>query len=332
MNLRIIKAGVLDTVQDEGRFGHQHLGINPGGAMDKFSARVANALVCNASSAAVIELHFPVSDFFFEQAALIAVTGADFYASINGDEIPRWQPVLINKFSILQFYRLRTGARSYLAVYGGFCLPKWMDSYSTNLKVGAGGFKGRALQKDDEIEILSNPVFNDLIGKKEFHVLPWKAGTGWGDIADKEIMIIPGEEWHKLDEQARTDLTQQNFTISNHSDRMAYRLDQKLSQQHNDELISSAVAFGTIQMLPGGELIILMADHQTSGGYPRIAHVITAHHAKLAQRKAGEMVQFKLCDQQTAEELYIKQQQHLLQLENACKFKLEQVMRIENKG
>jgi antagonist of KipI len=325
MSLRIIKSGILDTVQDKGRFGYQHLGINPGGAMDKFAAHIANTLVGNAANDAVIELHFPAAGYFFEQSAVIAITGADFYASINGDEIPRWQPVLVNKFSILQFYRLRTGARAYLAIHGGLHLPKWLNSYSTNLKIAAGGYKGRGLQKDDEIEIISHDNFDALIGKKEFHVFPWKAGTDWGDDTGNDIMILPGNEWERLDETARNRLTQESFIISNQSDRMAYRLDgERMIMQNNEELISSAVSFGTIQLLPDGQLIVLMADYQTTGGYARIAHVISAHHSKLAQRKPGEELRFVITDQSSAEELYLKQQQHLLQLEIACKFRLEE--------
>src|SRR5262245_8893171 len=113
MNLRIIKAGVQDTVQDGGRYGWQHLGINPGGAMDKLSARIANILVGNDMNEAVIELHFPASAFFFERPALIAVSGADFTASVNGEEIPCLRPVLVSKYSILQFHGIKSGARAY---------------------------------------------------------------------------------------------------------------------------------------------------------------------------------------------------------------------------
>ena len=329
MSLRIIKTGILDTIQDEGRFGYQHLGVNPGGVMDRFAAAIANSLVGNQPTGAVIELHFPASDFFFEESSLIAITGADFYASINGDEIPRYQPVLVNRYSILQFYRLRTGARACLAVHGGFDLPKWLNSYSTNLKVAAGGFRGRALQKDDEIGILSPEKFNSVIGKEEFRVYPWKAGVDWGDDSGEDILMMPGNEWDRLSEETRSKLTGQPFTISSHSDRMAYKLDSdKILVSEKEELVSSAVSFGTIQLLPDGQLIILMADHQTTGGYPRIGNVISAHHSKLAQRKPGEQIRLSVTDQQRAEELFIKQQQHLLQLENACKFKLEEALKM----
>lgn len=325
MNLRIIKAGVLDTVQDCGRYGWQQLGINPGGAMDRWSAEVANILVENNRSEAVIELHFPASEFFFEEAALIAICGADFSANINGEEIPLCQPVIVNRYSILQFYGIKNGARAYLAVRGGFNIPRWLNSYSTQLKAAAGGYKGRAFQKDDEIAVHSlAPGLLSLLDKKEFLILPWKADNR-EEKKENKILLLEGNEWHRLANESKEKILGQPFTISPQSDRMGYRLKgEKLSLQTNEEMISSAVGFGTIQLLPDGQLIVLMADHQTTGGYPRAGHVISAHHSKLAQMKAGEKLYFALTDQPTAEVLFIKQQQHLLQLQNACTFRLQE--------
>jgi antagonist of KipI len=326
MNLRIIKAGVLDTVQDMGRYGWQQLGINPGGAMDKWAAQTSNILVGNETKEAVVEIHFPASEFFFEKPVLIAVCGADFSPHLNGEEIPCGQPVLVNRFSILQFYGIKKGVRAYLAIHGGLDVAVWLNSYSTNVKAGAGGFKGRSLQKDDEIAIhsLSSELLS-LLGKKEFIILPWKANTNWDEKEEREILILPGNEWYRLESSSKEKILNQFFTISHQSDRMGYRLkSEPLVTSISEEIISSAVSFGTVQLLPGGQLIVLMADHQTTGGYPRVAHVISAHHSRLAQMKAGEMIRFRLANQQMAEELLIKQQQHLLQLQNACKFKLQE--------
>lgn len=329
MNLRIIKAGVLDTVQDMGRYGWQHLGINPGGAMDKLSAQFANILVGNEMDEAVIELHFPASAFFFEQPSLIAVSGADFSATVNGEEIPCLRPVLVSKYSILQFHRVEKGARAYLAVHGGLDLPAWLGSRSTHLKAGAGGFMGRALQKDDEIRFRKPADLCSLLGKKELELLPWKTDSNWGDNNNaKEILVIHGNEWNRLTDHSKEIFLDRAFLITNQSDRMGYRLKSApLSTVTHEEVISSAVSFGTIQLLPDGQLIILMADHQTAGGYPRVAHVISAHHSRIAQMKPGDLFIFRFTDQQTAEDLMIKQQQHLLQLQNACKFKLEALLK-----
>src|SRR4026209_858459 len=153
MSLKVLKAGVLDTVQDLARFGSQEFGINPTGAMDKYAASLANILVGNDVKDAVIEMHFPAPAIFFEQPALIALSGAEFSANINGNPIPLNNQVIIYKNTTLQFQSLKNKSRCYLAVKGGMKLSKWLNSYSTNLKAEAGGFSGRKLLKDDEIEL-----------------------------------------------------------------------------------------------------------------------------------------------------------------------------------
>jgi antagonist of KipI len=325
-NIRIIKAGVLDTIQDMGRYGWQQLGINPGGAMDRWSVRAANILVANNRQEAVMEMHFPASDFFFEKPVLLAICGADFSPYINGEEVPCNQPILVNRYSILQFRGIKKGARAYLALHGGFDVPRWLQSYSTHLKAGAGGYKGKALQKEDEIIIPSLPQqYIDILGKKEFIILPWKADIVREEENKNDILVLPGNEWDRLDDHSKEVLLHHPFTISHYSDRMGYRLQgDQLITTSNDEVVSSAVSFGTIQLLPDGQLIILMADHQTTGGYPRVAHIVSAHHSRLAQRRVGEKLFFSLTNQQKAEDLLLKDQQHLLQLQNACTFRLQQ--------
>src|SRR5687767_195372 len=330
MNLRIIKAGILDTVQDMGRYGWQHLGINPGGVMDKLSASLANVIAGNKMDTPVIELHFPASEFFFEQPALIAISGGDFTASINGEEIPALHPVLLNKYSILQFNHLKTGARAYLAIHGGIDIPGWLNSYSTHLKAAAGGFKGRALQKDDEVGISPIPAISSYLGEKEFQVLPWSAETGTINTAPGKIMVLPGNEYHRVKAESKKDFTTRPFTITGHSDRMGFRLkNTPLESNDRSEVLSSGVNYGTVQLLPDGQLIILMADHQTTGGYPRIAHVCSAELPRLAQMKPGEQINFKLTSQKEAEERLFQQERHLHQLEIACKFRLEEFFKTE---
>lgn len=327
MNLRIIKAGVLDTVQDLGRNGWQHLGINPGGVMDKLSAQVANSLVGNDVDDAVIELHFPSSTFFFERPVLLAVTGADFTATVNGEEIPLLTPVVLSRYSILQFHGLQAGARAYLAIHGGLEIEPWLGSFSTQLKASAGGFNGRALMKDDEIKLGCTKDFTPMIGDKEFVVLPWKTNSDWGDTTLREILVLPGNDWDWLADSSKEKFLRRPFTVTSRSDRMGYWLKgEKIATTVKDDLVSSAVSFGTIQLLPDGQLIILMADHQTAGGYPRLAHVISAHHSRVAQMKPGEFTRFRFTDQLTAEKLLVQQQQHLKQLQIGCKLKLETIL------
>jgi len=342
MSLKIIKAGILDTVQDMGRYGHQHLGINPGGVMDRFTACIANILVGNNKEAAVIELHFPASVFLFEKESIIAVAGADFTPVINGEKIPLLHPVVVNKNSVLQFQKAESATRCYLAVSGGLDINKWLNSYSTNLKAAAGGYNGRALQKDDVINLKKEFSFLPAGHEKDFMVLPWKAndncrpaglarqshakaGQAGSPEPGERIAVISGHEWDVLTDETKNLFLNQAFVITFASDRMGYRLyGPALPAVKYDELVSSPVSFGTIQLLPDGQLIILMADHQTTGGYPKIAHVISSHLSQLAQMRPGEKIRFELTDQQTAENLFLQQHRHLQQLENACKFKLEE--------
>jgi len=331
MSLRILKAGILDSFQDMGRYGFQNLGINPTGSMDKYSASIANMLVGNNPGDALLEMHFPASVFLFDQSAVIALAGADFNASINGEFIPVHKPIIINKSSVLQFHYIKNNARCYMAVKGGFKVDKWLNSDSTNLKVEAGGFEGRRLKKDDTIELNNKNDFSKIPGEHDFKILPWKANEKWNENEQNEILVLPGNEWDWLDADSQKKFLSGSFSISNNSDRMGYRLTGDVLQKiTTDELISSAVCFGTIQLLPDGQLIILMADHQTTGGYPRIGHIITADLPRLAQMKAGDKIRFAFTDQKTAEELFIKQQQYLLQLQNACNFRIENFIHENN--
>ncbi|TMI96073.1 MAG: biotin-dependent carboxyltransferase family protein [Bacteroidetes bacterium] len=330
MSLRIIKAGVFDTIQDQGRYGFQYLGINPGGPMDRFSAQAVNLLVGNDLIEPIIEMHFPASIFLFEQETMISIGGADFSATINGDDIPLWQPVVTAKNSVLQFQKWRQGARCYLAVREKLCIQKWLNSYSTNVKAGAGGLNGRPLQKDDVVHCKEKIGYNSLLGSNDVVVLPWKADIFWTETPIDRIAVVPGNEWTWLTEGSREKFLKESFVVGSLADRMGYRLQGAVQAKENGELVSSAVSFGTIQLLPNGELIVLMADHQTTGGYPRIAHVVSAHLPRLAQKQPGDVIYFRLTDQEHAEDLLLQQQQHLLQLQNACKFRLEDFFKTAN--
>ncbi len=323
MSLRIIKAGIQDTVQDLGRYGYQQAGINPSGAMDRYALQVANALVGNDLHEAVLELHFPSSVILFTRPLLIAITGADFSPSINGEPVPLNQCIVVNKNDALQFHRPVSGARACLAVQGGFILSPWLESQSTNLKAAAGGYEGRSLRKGDELICRTEREYSKLLNGKNFRVLPWTADHQSGDNS-KEILILPGKEWDRLPAASNERFLGTPFLITKLADRMGFHLgNEPLDILPGEELVSSAVTFGTIQLLPEGKLIILMADHQTTGGYPRVAHVITAHHSKLAQKRTGEALHFRITDLMTAEQLLQKQQQHIKQLQNACLFKLQ---------
>jgi len=322
MSLRIIRQGVLDTVQDLGRYGHQYLGINCNGAMDKFSMQLANALLGKELNDPVLEIHFPSSQILFEKETIVCLSGADFLPTIDDQAVPLHHPIAVSKRSLLKFEKLQSGARCYLSVLNEIRLDKWMNSYSTNLKAFAGGFQGRSLLKNDVILFKNGLDHSKLLNGKNFVVLPWKAN----DTVDtrNEIEFLIGSEWHWLTKDSQESFQEQWFQITNEADRMGYQLaGQGLEQKNNDQLVSSAVCFGTVQLLPNGHLIILMADHQTAGGYPRIAYVISAHLPILAQKKPNDVMKFKMTSLEEAEKKIVNQKKYLHQLQIACKFRME---------
>ncbi len=329
MSISIIKPGLLDSIQDLGRYGYGSLGINCGGAMDRYATQVANMLVGNAVNEAVMEIHFPGPQLLFEQNVLISITGANFTPTLNDEELPLWQPLLIRKNTILHFPKLQWGSRCYIAIHGGFCVEEWLGSYSTNLKAGAGGYNGRKLEKGDELVSRESTIYFPALMKagKDVHRLSWRPDTSATYRLPHEIYFVEGHELDALTDASAADFMQNNFIIHPFSDRMGYRLKgPELQFRHKTELVSTGVSFGTIQLLPDGALIVLMADHQTTGGYPRLGHVVSAHLPKLAQLRPSDCIQFSRISIDKAEELFFAQQKELSILQNACYQKLNELV------
>lgn len=322
MSVQVIKAGVNDTIQDGGRFGYQHLGINPGGTMDLTAMKLANMLVGNPVSEAVIELCLPVSTFLFTSPALIALSGADFGASIHGKAIPINHLVRVPEGAELKFVRAKKGAYGYLAIHGGFAINTWLESKSTNQKAMIGGYEGRRLQKNDVLEV--NKQFTSV---KDVRIFPWSINVSDFYLPGNSIRCLAGPEFEWLTKSAKKIFREGQFSISNQSDRMGFRLHGKiLTQSDKRELVSTAVVFGTVQLLPNGQLIVLTADHQTTGGYPRIANVLSADRSTLVQCKTNEKICFEIVSQEKAEALLRQQQQVLRRLEFACRYKINEVI------
>jgi len=323
MSVLIIKPGLLDTIQDNGRYGYQYLGITPSGAMDFVAATIANMLAGNDKDEATIELHFPASSFLFEDDCMIALSGADFRATINNKSIPVNMAVIVSKGSVLQFTQYNQGARCYLAVHGGWNIDPWLNSYSTNIKAAAGGYSGRALKKNDILHLKAAQFIFSRHIENNFALLPVSTDTSPIYYSSQKVRCVKGSEYNWLSDDSKGSFESSAFHITVHSDRMGYSLHgDKLTALNNKQLISSAVTRGTIQLLPSGDLIVLMADHQTTGGYPKIAHVISADMPKLAQMRPNEIVRFELIDYSEAEYLYIEQQQYLQQLQDTINLQL----------
>lgn len=319
MSIIVIKSGILDTVQDGGRIGFSKWGINPGGAMDFYAMQIANALVGNPLNTEVIEIHFPSGEYLFNNDCLISITGADFTPQINGTSVNCWKSLLVKKGSVLSFAKKKSGARTYLAVHQGFSIPKWLSSSSTNLKISVEGLPG-ALKKGNEIGLIANADFSTLLNNKAFFEFPWSVNSSSAYDNTNIISIIEGNEWHQLTEKSQEQILLNEFSIGLASDRMAHHLESvSLHYKTRTELISSAVSFGTIQGLPNGSLLILMADHQTTGGYPRIAHVATANLPKLSQLGARDKITFKKITIDEAEKMLFSLIREIKMIQNTCR-------------
>jgi antagonist of KipI len=286
--------------------------------MDLIATNVANALVGNELNETVLELCFPASTLLFKKPALIALSGANFNAELNGKTIPVNQSVAVPAGGELKFTRIEKGVFCYLAVHGGFGLSPWLDSNSTNLKARVGGWKGRSLQKGDAVEFKKNIPSIDGI-----KIFPWRVNVFdfYNDV--KSIQFLPGNEFDWLDDASKEKLRNEPFKMSSLRDRMGYRLKGEELTKENGELISTAAIFGTVQLLHDKQLIILMADHQTTGGYPRVGQVITADRSKLVQTSVGDEIFFREISLQKAEDLLLAQRKILKQIQVTCNVQLK---------
>jgi antagonist of KipI len=316
MSLVFLTNSLLTTVQDLGRNKFRRFGINPNGAMDKTAARLVNILLGNDENEAVLEMHFPAPKILFEENAIISLGGAKFGARINEREIENWRPVLVEKGSVLSFSQKIFGNRAYLSVKGGFQIEKWLGSGSTNLRAAIGGFQGKSLIKDDKLFFKQRSKIEDQKSNLKISrsLIPHYS-------LFPTVRFVPGAEFEKLTDESKIKFQTENFTIRNESDRMGFRLQgESLNLKESLELVSSAVSFGTVQLLPDGQLIILMADHQTTGGYPRLAHIISRDLPLAAQLGAGDKLNFTPVSIEDAENLTIEFEKDLILLKTACRF------------
>jgi antagonist of KipI len=317
MSIEVIKPGLLSTLVARGRTGFRYLGVGPGGAMDNFAMTSANYLLGNHGGAATLEMNFPAPELFFHEGHLICVAGKGLRAYINDQVISLWKPFLVQPGSAMKFERAGTGSRAYLSVRSGWKAQAWLGSFTTHLGVKAGGYKGCSLQKGDRLEV--NESAYAMAGTK---ALPWEISKNEFEkiyFPEHEIRITASAETDLLSPESREQLLSPAFRITNQSNRMGYRLEGKnLFLRQPQEMVSSPVDFGTIQLLPDGNLIILMADHQTTGGYPRIASVIKSDLPKLSQLNPNDKINFKLISLLEAEREMQTRTKLMAELKRGC--------------
>jgi antagonist of KipI len=276
MAIRVIRAGLLTTVQDLGRRGHLAEGVPSGGAADRFALQVANLLVGNPEGAPALEITLNGPELEFGEAAWVAVCGARF------EGLPAWRPLRVEAGARLRFGRRIQGCRAYLAFGGGIDVEPVLGGCGTFLAAGLGGFQGRALQEGDLVPLRPaqrRPAGHWSIDER---ILPAYS-------PEPTVRVIPGAQAAEFPEPIESP----RFTVSPRSDRMGIRLEgPALARLNGRELVSAAVAPGTIQVPPDGHPIVLMADAQTLGGYPRVAHVVAVDLPLLAQLAPGDGLRF----------------------------------------
>lgn len=316
MTITFTKTGFLTTLQDLGRTGYRRFGINPNGVMDRAATRLINILLGNDENETVVEMHFPAPRILFSENAVMAIGGADFEPTLNGRAIKNWTPVFVDAGSELDFQKRVAGNRAYLSVCGGFNNTKWLGSSSTNLAAQIGGLDGRTIQTGDKLELNKKALLPAVSGSMSVSssLLPSYSRF-------PTVRAVPGAEFGLLSDDGKRALFASDFVVSANSDRMGFRLQGEpinLSRPH--EIVSAAAAFGTIQLLPDGQMIVLMADHQTSGGYPRIAHVASRDLSVLAQVSARDKVSFHRIEHSEAERLALEFEEELSFFRVGCRF------------
>jgi antagonist of KipI len=329
--MRIERSGAYSQLQDLGRHGVQQYGVPVNGPMDEWSHRVANALVGNDASEAVLECTLTGPAFSFTNDTIIAITGADMTVTIDGTWVPMHRAVVVRRDTTITFGERQNGMRTYIAVRGGFSTEAVLGSRSTNVRAGFGGFAGRILQKGDQLPIPRArhadllPLEKRLV-QSGLKVVATAAIDCMPPASDSHILrVIKGPQYAAFNATSIGKFTSEPFVISSKSDRMGYRLSgPKLELTTPLEMISEATSFGTIQVPPDGNPIVLMADRQSAGGYPKIAYVTTTDIGKLAQANPGDAMQFSLVSQTEAEMLLIAWEKKLDKITQAARSALHE--------
>lgn len=302
MSIKVITPGMLSTIQDGGRKGFAAMGFNASGVMDVRSYHIANALVGNFTDEAVIEMTYLGGSFKFLESNYIAITGADMSPKLDGVPVEMYTTVFVKQDETLTFSAAKSGMRAYIAVRGGIDVPVIMGSRSTNLKCKLGGLDGRPLKAGDIVPC--RDVYDEF-HKHLIHSAP-KEDFGSDEITVR-VLLGPQDDYF-TDHGIKTFLNS-TYTVTNKSDRMGCKLSgEKIEYKNTVDIISDGIVFGSIQIPRTGNPIIMLADRQTTGGYAKIATVISVDLPLLAQARPGTKVRFELIDRQKAERL-LKQEQ-----------------------
>ncbi|MFD2445657.1 biotin-dependent carboxyltransferase family protein [Bacillus sp. CGMCC 1.16607] len=307
MGVIIEKPGLLTTVQDLGRSGYQRDGIMVSGAMDTLSMRLANILVGNDDGEAVLEVTLIGPTLVFTIDTFIAITGAHISPMINQIPIQMHRPIFVKSGDKLTFGTIQSGCRSYVAFKGGIHVPKLLGSRSTHLTAKFGGLNGGPLTRNAILTIKSFDYRNVPIHK-------WRLSSYYQQIVFNQdpIRFIKGRQYHLFKEESKRNFTTSTYILSKDANRIGYRFNgPELLLTNQQEMLTEGVTFGSVQVPANGKPIILMADRQPTGGYPKIAQIIACDLPRLAQLKPGDSVSFSEISMKQAQALAYEREKEL---------------------
>lgn len=305
-SLSVVRAGLLTTVQDLGRWGHQRVGVPVAGPMDPFAHRAANGMVGNAADAATLEITLVGPEVVVSETRAVAVVGAAFEAAVDGRPVELGTAITLPAGARLTFGRRLAGARAYLAIAGGIDVPSVLGSRATHVMTGMGGLDGRALRAGDSLPI--GP------GTPTSRRRPHPSQPPLGRPA--VVRVLPGPQDDRFAPGTLDRLQSAAYLVTPASDRTGYRLaGPALEHRASADIISDATPFGSIQVPASGQPILLMADRQTTGGYAKLATMIAADYRVAGQLAPGDTVLFRVCTREEAIGALIDQERALLAIE-----------------
>jgi len=306
--IKVQAPGLLTTVQDLGRDGFGPLGVSPSGAADSISLRLGNRLVGNPQGAAALEMTLLGGTFLFPERAVIALTGSDFGSTLDGMPLDRSTPLDVRPGQTLHVGSTRSGARCYLCVHGGIIVKPFLGSASTHLLSGLGGYEGRALRKGDVLHI--GPAIASF-RKRTI------ATRILEQLAPRKVLrVTPGPQSDCFSESSVQAFYAGTYRVAEDSNRMGLRLEgNPIAGESAGEMITEGVSLGAVQITAGGLPIILFVEQQTTGGYAKIANVISADLHSLGQLRPRDEIRFEQVDWETARAL-LREQEKLLTSED----------------
>ena len=327
--VEVIQPGLLTTVQDLGRWGYQRYGVPVCGALDPVSLRIANILVGNHESLAALEMTGVGPSLMFSEDAVVAITGAELGPRIDSKPVPSWESVHVPSGSMLSFGGPLDGLRAYLAVAGGIDVPPVMGSRSTDLKSGFGGLEGRALQPGDSL-----PVGQPSLPAE------WSPSTLPASISRQptygqkfELRVVLGPQDGMFTERGVAVLLTSEYTVSTDSDRTGCRLDgPAVRHVRGPDIVSDGTALGSIQVPGSGTPIILLADRGTTGGYTKIATVISPDIGLLAQAMPGARIRFVAVSLEEAHEILREQEEMIREIKAAVGLDMTGAISVKSDG